>query len=232
MNIHKRALGFIKAATILVLLCGFAAIGIAQETGPLEENPAYLNIEKAFDFSVVKPTVNIHLPKFLMNNMLSQLDGGPNDPFAETGVNISELTKDIQLLHMVVFEAKDPQTMEAAKSGLEKLKKSMNSNWMPIVNVPDGNVTIFAMGDETGSRLAGLALMVADKKAVVVGNIVGEVQIGKIIAAATKIAAKGGLNPGENGTLLKLMEGLNPAPGPVGVPPAGQQDSQANPQGQ
>jgi hypothetical protein len=132
-----------------------------------------------------------------------------------------------------VFETKDPQMVEATRAGLEKLKNSMSSKWMPIVNVPDGNVTIFAIGDETGSRLAGLAMMVADKNAIVVGNIVGEIQIGKIIAAASKIAAKGGINPGENDILQKLMGGFNPAPiskEPQPVEPFGQEGSQTNPQ--
>jgi hypothetical protein len=233
MNIKKRILGGFKVAVVLALLCGLATIGLAQEKGSLEQNPAYINIDEAFDFSVTKPTVNIHLPKFLLDNMLSQLDGSPDDPFAETGIDISELTKDIQLLHIVVFETKDPQTMEGAKSGLEKLKNSMSSKWMPIVNVPEGNVTIFAMSDETGSRLAGLAMMVLDKNAVVVGNIVGEIQIGKIIASASKIAAKGGMNLEENDILQKLMGGLNPAPANQGAQPAepvGQQGSETDPQ--
>jgi len=235
MNLKKRVLCGIKVAVVLALLCGLATISPAQEAGLLEQNPAYLNINEAFDFSVAKPVVNIHLPKFLLNNMLSQLDNSPDDPFAETGINISELTKDIQLLHIVVFETKDPQMAEATRSGLENLKNSMSSKWMPIVNVPDGNVTIFAIGDETGSRLAGLAMMVADKNAIVIGNIVGEIQIGKIIAAASKIAAKGGLKPGENDILQKLMGGLNPAPISKDPQPAGtaeQQGSQTNPQDQ
>lgn len=233
MNLKKRTLCGIKVAVVLALLCGLSTISLAQETVLPEQNPAYLNINEAFDFSVAKPVVNINLPKFLLDNMLSQMDSGPDDPFAETGINISELTKDIQLLHIVVFETKDPKTAEAARSGLEKLKNSMSSKWMPIVNVPDGNVTIFAMSDKTGSRLAGLAMMVADKNSVVVGNIVGEIQIGKMIAAASKIAAKSGVNPGENDILQKLMGGLNPAPksqGPQPAGPVGQQGSQTNPQ--
>jgi len=230
MNIKGEvSVGFISAA-VLVLVFFLATMGMAQSTGELEQNPAYLNMDKAFDFSVVKPAVNIHLPKFLLNSMLSQMDGGPNDPFAEADINIADLTKDIQLVHMVVFDAKDPEMLESARSGLEKLKKSMSSKWTPIVNVPEGNVTIFAMGDETGNRLSGLAMMVSDTNAVVIGNIVGEVQIGKIIAAASKIAAKSGFNPGENDVLQKLMGGVKPMAGPGAMPPDEQQSSEATPQ--
>ncbi|MEJ2108730.1 MAG: DUF4252 domain-containing protein [Acidobacteriota bacterium] len=234
MNRKDRIIGGLNTAVVLALLVAFVSMGMAQDMETLEQNPAYLDLDKAFDFSEVTPTVNIHLPKFLLDNMLSQMDGGPNDPFAEAGVNIADLTKDIQLMRMVVFDAKDPETMKAARSGLEKLKKSMGSKWLPIVNVPEGNVTIFAMGDESGSRLGGLALMVSDANAVVIGNIVGEVQIGKIVAAASKIAAKGGFDPGKNEMLQKLMGGMNPAaasPGPVDVPPDGQPGSDGNPQG-
>ena len=100
MNLKKRTLGGIKVAVVLALLCGLSTIGLAQETVLPEQNPAYLNINEAFDFSVAKPVVNINLPKFLLDNMLSQMDSGPDDPFAKTGINISELTKDIQLLHI------------------------------------------------------------------------------------------------------------------------------------
>lgn len=225
MNIKKRALTGIRAAVVLTALCGITVIGAAQEPGSLSENPAYLNIDQAFDFSVIEPTVNVHMPQFLLNNMVSQFDGSPDDPFAGMGINIADLIEDVQLVRVVVFEAKDPEKQAIVKSGVEKLKKSMSSKWMPIVNVPDGNVTIFAMGDETGKRLAGLAMMVAENNSAVIGNIVGEVQIGKIIAVAGKMAAQAKDNPAAKEMLQKIMQGMQP--------PAAPQDSgAAAPEGQ
>lgn len=225
MNIKKRALTGIRAAVVLTALCGIAVIGIAQEPGPLSENPAYLNIDQAFDFSVIEPTVNVNMPQFLLNNMVSQFDGGPDDPFAGSGINIAELIEDVQLVRVVVFDSKDPEKQKIVRSGVEKLKKSMSSKWMPIVNVPDGNVTVFAMGDETGERLAGLAMMVAENNSAVIGNIVGEVQIGKIIAVAGKMAAQAKDNPAAKEMLQKLMQGMNPPappPGSEAAAPEGQ----------
>lgn len=160
------------------------------------------------------------MPKFLLDNMLSQLDGGQADPFAGTGINVADLTQGIQLIRVVVFEVKDPEKQKKVSSGIEKLKKSMSSKWMPIVNVPDGNVTVFAMGDETGKRLAGLAMMVAEKNSAVIGNIVGEVQIGKIIAAAGKMAGAGEGGQAAKEALQKLLQGMQPPPPPDSEAPA------------
>jgi hypothetical protein len=235
MNIKKRASGGIKAVFVLALVFGVAVMGMAQGAGALGDNPAYLNIDNAFDFSKIKPTVNFHMPKFLLNNLMSQMNGGPDDPFAGTGINIADLMRDIQLIRVVVFETKDSGSQEIVGSGIQKLKKSMNSKWMPIVNVPDGNVTVFAMGDETGQKLAGLAIMVAEKNSVVIGNIIGDVPIGKIIAAANKIAANSKGKPGAPGILEKLIGGFQSktaSPDSGAAKPAGQESPEANPQGQ
>ena len=216
MNTKNRSLAGIKAVVVLMVLFGISVIGAAQEPGAPADNPAYLNIDQAFDFSKIQPTVNVNMPKFLLDNMLSQLDGGPEDPFAGTGINIADLTKGIQLIRVVVFEVKDPAMQNVVNSGVEKLKKSMSSKWMPIVNVPDGNVTVFAMPDETGKRLAGLAMMVAEKNSAVIGNIVGEVQIGKIIAAAGKMAGAGEGGQQAKEALQKLLQGMEPQKSPPG----------------
>ncbi len=212
MNIRKRTLAGIRASVVLTVFFGIAAIGMAQQPGAPADNPAYLNIDQAFDFSKIQPTVNVNMPKFLLDNMLSQLDGGQADPFAGTGINVADLTQGIQLIRVVVFEVKDPDKQKIVSSGIEELKKSMSSKWMPIVNVPDGNVTLFAMADETGKRLAGLAMMVAEKNSAVIGNIVGEVQIGKIIAAAGKMAGAGEGGQKAKEALQKLLQGMQPPP--------------------
>ncbi len=48
----------------------------------LKEDPAYLPIDEVLDLQVAKPEVNVNLPRFLINNALSEFDGGPNNPFA------------------------------------------------------------------------------------------------------------------------------------------------------
>src|SRR6187431_1023667 len=77
---------------------------IAQNN--LENDPAYLAIDKAFDFKTIKPEVNINLPKFLLKDALADLDGGKDDPFAGSGINISELIQDIKLIRVIVIENK------------------------------------------------------------------------------------------------------------------------------
>lgn len=220
-----------RTAVVLALILGITVIGMAQDRGSIAQNPAYVNIDQAFDFSVLKPAVNVHLPKFLLNNMLSEFDGGPDDPFAEMGVNMADLVKDIQLIRVVVFEPKDPQKMEIARAGIEKLKQSMSTNWMPIVNVPDGNVTIYAMGDASGEQLAGLAMLVADNKTAVIGNIIGNIQLGKIIGVASQFAFKAGTDPKAKEALEKLLGGMQPpaAAGSKTPPPAAKEGPGANP---
>ena len=98
MKIKNSVLNGFRTAVVLTLICGMTAIGMAQDPGPLARNPAYINIDQAFDFSKIKPAVNVHLPKFLLNSMVSEFDGGPDDPFAEMGLDINDLVDDIQLI--------------------------------------------------------------------------------------------------------------------------------------
>src|SRR5512145_3175932 len=88
----------------LALLVASPIAAFSQNT--LENDPGYLAIDKAIDLKTVKPEVNVNLPRFLLKDAASSLNGGPDDPLAGTGINFAELTKDIKLIRVLVIEAK------------------------------------------------------------------------------------------------------------------------------
>ena len=92
-----------RTVSILTLTFGLSWLTPAFAQNQLESDPAYLPIDKVFDFKTLKPDVNINLPKYLLKDALADLDGGKNDPFEGTGVKISELIQDIKLIRVVVL---------------------------------------------------------------------------------------------------------------------------------
>lgn len=212
------------ACVMSVLLLGSASIQ-AKETGPIKEHPAFLPLDKYIDLKTIEPTVNVNLPKFLLNNMLSELSEGGEDPFGEVGIQIKDLVKDIRLIRVMVFELgnnKDSSTAKGKlKKGIDQLQSEMNDNWLPIAKVPEANVGIFAMGDESDERMIGLAMTVVQDDVVVIGNIVGEISIGKIVKLGTTVygATEGGQSgPPPMEELLKMLGVMPPQGGPDSPP--------------
>jgi hypothetical protein len=156
--------------------------------GTLENDPAYLAIDKAIDLKTIKPEVNVNLPRFLLQDAASELNGGTNDPLAGTGINFADLVKDVQLIRVVVIEAKTNDRV-ALEKGVTTLRSELEAKWTPVVSVPEENdsVGIYAMGDPKGESMTGLAVLVHDSGDTVIVNIVGHVSIGKLIRIATRM---------------------------------------------
>src|SRR3954470_965116 len=110
------------AILIVAFIAAWPARVVAQNN--LENDPAYLPIDQAFDFKTIKPEVNINLPKFLLKDALADLDGGKNDPFAGSGVNIAELIQDIKLIRVVVMESNKTNS-EAVAKGIAALRSTL-----------------------------------------------------------------------------------------------------------
>lgn len=168
----------------------------------LKDDPAYLDIDGAFDFSEMEPEVNVNLPKFLLLNALSDFDGSDDDPFAKANINLKELVGGIKLIRVVVLDV-DDEHKTAVKAGLSTLKAKLQKDWTPIVSVPGENVHIYAQSNAAGDSMAGLALAVADGGNVVLANLIGEIPIGKIIKVASKL--DGDMIPKE---LIEQLSGL------------------------
>ncbi len=167
----------------LLLVAGGATRALAQ--GNLEGDPAYLAIDKAFDLKVIHPEVNINLPRFLLQDALSDLRGGTNDPFAKSGVNLADLVKDVKLIRLLVLEG-NKTNREAVAKGIATLRSTLETKWTPVATVPEENVGIYAIGDPSGETMAGLALLVHDGDDTVIANIVGRVSLGKIVKLASQ----------------------------------------------
>jgi hypothetical protein len=171
---------------ILTLALTAVAPARALAQANLENDPAYLAIDKAIDLAAIRPEVNVNLPRFLLQDALSGLNGGPDDPFAAAGVNLAELVKDVKLIRLVVIEGNQTNRAALAK-GVAALRQSLESKWTPIVTVPEDGVGIFALGDPSGATMAGLALLIHDDGEAVIANIVGRVSLANIVKLASRL---------------------------------------------
>ncbi len=173
----------IAILTFACIVASPTARVIAQTN--IENDPAFLALDKAFDFKTLKPQVNINLPKFLLKDALADLSG-KDDPFAGSGIRISELIQDIKLIRVVVLDA-GKEYSEAVAKGMAALKSTLEKSWTPIAVVGDGDekVGIYAISDPSGESTAGLALLVHDGNDAVIANVVGRVSLGKILKIAS-----------------------------------------------
>jgi hypothetical protein len=158
--------------------------GLAQDS--LETDPGYLPIDKAIDLKTIRPEVNVNLPRFLLKDAASTLNGGKDDPFAGTGINFAELVKDIKLIRVLVIEAGKTNRAALDKS-IKVLRTELEGKWTSIVSVPEENVGVYMRSSDDGESMAGLAVLVYDGGDAVIGNVVGQVSIGKVLKIASRL---------------------------------------------
>ncbi len=179
-------------------LAGFAE-------GSWEQDPAYLPIDKVIDLKTIRPEVNVNIPRFLLQDAVSEFKGGTNDPLAGTGIDFADLVKDVKLIRVVVIEA-NKNNRPALDKAVKSLRETLEAKWTAVVTVPESNVGVYAMSDPAGESLAGLAVLVYDDGDAVIGNIVGRVSVGRLV----KIASR----------MHNLPKGLLEKLGNLGNPPA------------
>jgi len=170
--------------TLLLGACLGAAAATAQTA--LKSHPAYLPIDELLDLKNAQPEVNVNLPKFLLAEAAAGLDDSTANPLKEQGIQLKELIKDIQLIRVVVLEG-DQAGHPRVAEGLKKLRAQLESDWISIVQVPEGGVGVYALADYTGSAMQGLAVLVHDGGEAVLVNVVGGVPLAKIISLATSM---------------------------------------------
>jgi len=199
-------------SSILALLIAHPLAGLGQ-ISDVEKDPAYLPIDKVLDLKTIRPEVDVNLPRFLLKDALSELNGAASGSLVE-GIDIAELIKDVKLIRIVVIEA-NKTNRPAMDKAVKALRTDLEKKWTAIVSVPEENVGIYAMSDPAGESTTGLALLVyEDSGEAVIGNIVGHVSIGKLI----KIASQSGKVPKD---FLKKLQGLgNQTNEPTATKPA------------
>jgi len=200
----------VSALTLAITItCPLLSLGESS----VENDPAYLPIDKVIDLKAIRPEVNLNLPRFLLKDAASELSSGTNAPLGDTGIDLQELIKDVKLIRVVVIEA-TKTNRTALDVAVKKLRSDLEAKWTTIVSVPEDNVGIYAMGDPAGESMTGLAVLIYDEGDAVIANIVGKVSVGKLI----KLASKMDKMPKD---LLKKLQGL-------GNPPAKQPSPAAN----
>jgi hypothetical protein len=128
-------------------------------------------------------------------NALSEFDNGPEDPFAAAGINLTELVKEIQLIRVMIIES-TPANRAHVDSAVTALRQDLTSKWNTVVSIPEENIGVYAVSDPSGEKLAGLAVLIADDGDVIIGNVVGNLPLGKILKIAAQIQ-------GPNGDLIR-----------------------------
>jgi len=183
---------------MLVLLAAYPVAGFGQTS--VENDPAYLPIDKVLDLKTIRPEVNLNLPRFLLKDALSELNGTNGSPVE--GIDIADLIKDVKLIRVVVIEVNKTNRPVVDKA-VKALQNELEKKWTTIVSVPEDkeHVGVYAMSDPAGESATGLAVLIFDGSDAVIGNIVGHVSIGKLI----KIATQSGKVPKD---LLKKLQGL------------------------
>lgn len=166
----------------LAAIAAWPAAGFSQTS--IENDPGYLPIDKVLDLKANPPQVNVNLPQFLLKDALSGLS---NTNLGTQGMDLADLVKDVKLIRVVVFDG--IKTNQAAvKKAVKTLQAELNTKWTSIVSVADANdnVGIYAMGDKSGEKVAGVAVLVHDGNDAIIANVVGNVSIGKLIKAASQ----------------------------------------------
>jgi hypothetical protein len=171
------------AVTVTVLIsspCG------AWAEAPLENDPGFLNIDRAIDLKAVHPQVNVNLPRFLLKDAAASLNGGPDDPLKDTDIKLADLIQEVKLIRVVVFEA-DKSDRDILDKGMKELRTQLDAKWTALVSVADGkeNVGVYVRSSDNGESMAGLALLVDDGDDAVIANVVGKVSIGKVMKLAS-----------------------------------------------
>jgi hypothetical protein len=86
---------------MLALLTAYPLAGFGQTS--VENDPAYLPIDKVLDLKTIRPEVNLNLPRFLLKDALSELNSTTNGSAVE-GIDIADLIKEVKLIRVVVIE--------------------------------------------------------------------------------------------------------------------------------
>lgn len=178
----KLIISLTLAAMAACPLAGFAQADIQQD-------PAYLPLNKIMDLKATPPQVDVNLPRFMLKEALSSLN---TTNLGNSGANVADLAdliKDVKLIRVLVFEGSHTNRAALAKS-IKTLRDELDDKWTAMVNVKsDGDhVGIYVKGDATGDSMAGLAVLVhsGDDGDTVIVNVVGHVALGKLMKLATQ----------------------------------------------
>lgn len=174
---------FVTSLTLAVLAaCPLA--GFAQ--ADIENDPAYLPINKVLDLKATPPKVDVNLPRFLFKDVLSSLN--TTNP-GNSGADLADLLKDVKLIRVLVFEGTDSNRAVLAKA-VKPLQNELDDKWTAIVHVKDegNNVGIYVKGDPSGDSVGGVAVLIHDggEGDTVIVNVVGHVSLGKLIKFASE----------------------------------------------
>jgi hypothetical protein len=187
-------------SSFMLALIAASTVAAFGQAGAVEDDPAYLPIDKVLDLKTIPPEVNVNLPRFLLKDAIAELTAAGTNAPAVDGIDIADLIKDVKLIRVVVIEA-NKTNRPALDKGVKALRADLEKKWTPIVSVPEDNVGIYAMSDPAGQSTAGLAVLVYDGNDAVIGNIVGHVSVGKLV----RVATQSGKLPKD---LLKKLQGL------------------------
>lgn len=187
------------ASLMLAAVAAFPLAGFGQ--ADIENDPAYLPINKVLDLKAIPPQVDVNLPRFLLKDALSSFN--TNNPGGSAS-DLADLVKDVKLIRVLVFEGTESNRAALGKA-MKPLQAELDDKWTAIVHVKDegDNVGVYIKGDSSGDSVAGVAVLVHDggDGDTVFVNVVGHVSLGKLMKFASQ---SGKLSP----QLLKQLSSV------------------------
>ena len=172
------------ASLMLAAIAACPLAGFAQ--ADVENDPAYLPINKVLDLKATPPQVDVNLPRFLLKDALSSFS---TTNLGGSGSDLADLVKDVKLIRVLVFEGNRSNRTTLAKS-IKPLQEILDDKWTALARVKDegDNVGVYFKGDASGESVAGLAVLVHDGSGgdTVIVNVVGNVSLGKLMKFASQ----------------------------------------------
>jgi hypothetical protein len=156
--------------------------------------------------SRAKETVNVSLDQSMLQAAGGFLSGQQNGDNAA----VKELLTGLKGVYVRTFEFDTDNAYTEAD--VESVRSQLKAPWSKMVTVREKNESVDVYMWPDGSRAGGLAVLVADKRELVVVNIVGTINLAQLAALGGKLGVPQGLDQ------LGLGAAGNPPPPPR--PPA------------
>ncbi|KAF0093143.1 MAG: hypothetical protein E1N59_3144 [Puniceicoccaceae bacterium 5H] len=170
-----------KRNYLLLALMLFAALPLfGQANAKTTADPAYIDVDQVISLDAIQPEVNINLPRFLLLNATKDL--------ADQNEEIASIVQEVKHLRLLVFQPKEGER-ENILSAAQQLRQRLDTEWTPILSVPEEGVGFYAKSDESGEQMAGLAALITPKNGdqMVFMNLVGNVPLNKVIKLASNM---------------------------------------------
>ena len=187
---------FALAAALACLVTALAPAAVYAQ-GPL------LNLSQLDRLaSRAKETVNVSLDQSMLQSASGFFSGQPNTD----NDAVKQLIAGLKGVYVRTFEFDRDNAYTA--SDIESIRAQLKAPWSRMVSVKEEDESVDVYMWPEGDHSGGMAVLVADKRELVVVNIVGTINLAQLAAIGGRLGVPGGLDQ------LPLGGGANNPPPP------------------